>query len=85
MRSRSIRRRLTTLGRVGIKGCICVSRAIPVSSPLRLRMFDVPLSTSEQELATDPLFERLEAPKGDELRHVRFASEGGEHAREVGG
>lgn len=38
---------------------------------------------SEREFVSDPLFECLDAPKGDEL--VRFATEGGEHAREVGG
>ena len=42
-------------------------------------------SASEAELGTERLLEPLEAAEGDQLRHVGFAAEGGEHAREVGG
>ena len=40
---------------------------------------------SEAELGAEPSLESLQTAERDELRHVGFAPEGGEHSREVGG
>ena len=42
-------------------------------------------SGSEAEFGTEASLESLEAAEGEQFRHVGFAAEGGEHAREVGG
>lgn len=77
-------RRATRRGcRTALVKCICVPPAIAVNAGCDSH--DRLASDSERELATQCVLECLQAAEGDEFRNVLLASEGGEHAREIGG